>query len=172
MKVNRFYLDAELNLNSLAKELGLSIHELSRTINTGLRKNFNDFVNEFRIQDITRKMMDPAYDRITLLGIAYDCGFNSKTTFNRAFKQILGKSPAEYKGQLKKERPNHDSALLSEPLAIISGHNTIPVWSYEKLNRNFMFRNYLKIAWRNTSHNKVYSMLNIVGLATGILPGK
>ncbi len=168
MKVNRFYLDADLSLNSLAKGLGISIHELSRIINTGLRKNFNDFVNEFRIQDVARKMKDPAYDRITLLGIAYDCGFNSKTTFNRAFKQIIGKSPAEYKGQLKKERPNHDLNPLSASSAIISGHNTVPVWSYEKLNRNRMFRNYLKMAWRNTLHNKVYSTLNIAGLGAGM----
>src|SRR5206468_720191 len=119
-------------------------------------------------QDVIRKMKDPAYDRITLLGIAYDCGFNSKTTFNRAFKQILGKSPAEYKAELKKERPNHDLNLLSAPLAIISGHNVLPNWSCEKLNRNHMFRNYLKMAWRNTLHNKVYSTLNIAGLAAGM----
>ncbi|WP_413670741.1 ABC transporter permease [Mucilaginibacter sp. Mucisp86] len=168
MKVKRFYLDEELSLNSLAKELGISIHELSKIINTGLRKNFNDFVNEFRIQDVTRKMRDPEYDRITLLGIAYDCGFNSKTTFNRAFKQVTGKSPAEYKSELKKKRPNHDLNLLSSPTAIISGHKTIPGWSRKKLNRNHMFRNYLKIAWRNMLYNKVYSTLNIVGLAAGM----
>lgn len=168
MKINRFYLDEELSLNSLAKELGISIHELSKIINTGLRKNFNDFVNEFRIQDVTRKMRDPAYDRLTLLGIAYDCGFNSKTTFNRAFKQIAGKSPAEYKNELKKKRPNHDLNPFSQPAAIISGHKAIPVWSGKKLNRNNMFRNYLKIAWRNMLYNKVYSVLNIVGLATGM----
>ena len=168
MKVNRFYLDAELSLNSLAKELGISIHELSRIINTGMRKNFNDFVNEFRIREVARRMKDPAYDQITLLGIAYDCGFNSKTTFNRAFKQIIGKSPVEYKADLKKERPNHDLVLLSRPAAIISGHKTIPEWSCEKLNRNRMFRNYLKIAWRNILYNKGYSALNIVGLAAGM----
>ncbi len=168
MKVNRFYLDAELSLNSLARELGMPIHDLSRIINTGLRKNFNDFVNEFRIKEVTRKMKDPANNRITLLGIAYDCGFNSKTTFNRAFKEITGKNPAEYKEQPKKERPNHDLNLLSTPSAVISRHTTTPVWSYVKLNRNRMFRNYLKMAWRNTLHNKVYSALNIAGLATGM----
>jgi putative ABC transport system permease protein len=168
MKMGRFYLDAELSLNSLAKELGIPIHELSRIINTGLRKNFNDFVNEFRIKDVTRKMKDPAYDRITLLGIAYDCGFNSKTTFNRAFKQIKGKGPAEYKAKLKKERPNHDLEPPSSSSAIILRHRAVPVWSGEKLNRNHMFRNYLKIAWRNTLHNKVYSVLNIAGLAAGM----
>ncbi len=168
MKVKRFYLDADLSLNSLAKELGIPIHELSRIINTGLRKNFNDFVNEFRIQDVARKIKDPAYDRITLLGIAYDCGFNSKTTFHRAFKQITGKSPAEYKSELKKERPNHDLEPFYRPTAIIWRHNTVPEWSCEKLNRNRMFRNYLKMAWRNTLHNKVYSALNIAGLAAGM----
>ncbi|HVV54143.1 MAG TPA: ABC transporter permease, partial [Mucilaginibacter sp.] len=136
--------------------------------NTGLRKNFNDFVNEFRIQDVTRKMKDPAYDRITLLGIAYDCGFNSKTTFNRAFKQITGESPAEYKAQLKKERPNHDLEPVSGSAAIISRHNSIPAWSCEQLNRKYMFRNYLKIAWRNMLYNKGYSALNIAGLAAGM----
>lgn len=168
MKVNRYYLDAELSLNSLAKMLGMSIHDLSKIINTGLRKNFNDFVNEFRIKDVTHKMTDPAYDHITLLGIAFDCGFNSKTTFNRAFKQIIGKSPAEYKDERKKERPNHDLELNSRSAAIISGHKTIPVWSCEKINRNHMFRNYLKIAWRNMLYNKGYSTLNITGLAAGM----
>ncbi|HEX3387152.1 MAG TPA: ABC transporter permease, partial [Mucilaginibacter sp.] len=168
MKGKRFYLDEELSLNSLAKKLGISVHELSRIINTGLRKNFNDFVNEFRIQDIARKMKDPASDRITLLGIAYECGFNSKTTFNRAFKQILGQSPAEYKKQLKKGGPNHDLAHPLTSPAIISGHIANPAWSFKKLNRIRMFRNYLKMAWRNTLHNKVYSTLNITGLAAGM----
>ncbi|MBS1529441.1 MAG: ABC transporter permease, partial [Bacteroidetes bacterium] len=168
MKVNKFYLDADLTLNALAKKLGISIHELSRIINTGLRKNFNDFVNEFRIQHVTRKMKDPAYDRLTLLGIAYDCGFNSKTTFHRAFKQFTGKSPAEYKSDLQKERPNHDLEPVYRPADIIWRHNAIPEWSCEKLNRNRMFRNYLKIAWRNLLHNKVYSVLNITGLAAGM----
>lgn len=113
-------------------------------------------------------MRDPVYDRITLLGIAYDCGFNSKTTFNRAFKQIIGKSPAQYKVGLKKERPNHDLEPVSGPAAIISGHKIIPGWSCEKLNRNLMFRNYLKIAWRNMLYNKGYSALNIIGLAAGM----
>ncbi|HVS93379.1 MAG TPA: ABC transporter permease [Mucilaginibacter sp.] len=168
VKANKYYLDADLTLNSLAKKLGISIHELSKIINTGLRKNFNDFVNEFRIQDVARKMKDPAYDRITLLGIAYDCGFNSKTTFHRAFKQFTGKSPAEYKSDSQKERPNHDLEPVYRPTAIIWRHKAVPEWSCEKLNRNRMFRNYLKIAWRNLLHNKVYSVLNITGLAAGM----
>src|SRR3569623_1957703 len=51
---------------------------------------------------------------------------------------------------------------------VILRRGTIHQWSHEKLNRNFMFRNYLKIAWRKTLNNKVYSVLNVVGLATGM----
>ena len=60
-------------------------------INVALKKNFNDFINEYRIREVTRKMQDPAYDSVTLLGIAFDSGFNSKTTFNRTFREMTGK---------------------------------------------------------------------------------
>jgi len=163
-----FYQDAELSLGSLAERLDLHPHELSRIINLALKKNFNDFINEYRIREVTRKMQDPAYDRLTLLGIALDAGFNSKSTFNRTFRQMTGKSPAEYKNYLKKERPTYHLRRFTHPIAVISNHEATPKWSHEKLNRNHMFRNYLKIAWRNMLHNKVYSALNIVGLAAGM----
>lgn len=168
MEAGRFYLDAELSLSSLAAALDIHPHELSRIINMALKKNFNDFINEYRIREITRKMQDPAYDRLTLLGIAFDSGFNSKTTFNRTFRQMTGKSAAEYKNDQKKESPTYHLGSYSRPGEIISCHEATPLWSHEKLNRNYMFRNYLKTAWRNTLHNKVYSALNIAGLAAGM----
>ena len=168
MEVNLFYRDPELNLGSLAEKLDIHPHELSRIVNEALRKNFNDFINEYRIREVTRKMEDPAYGRLTLLGIAFDCGFNSKTTFNRTFRQMIGKSPAEYKNELKKERPTYHLEPYSRSSAIILHHEATPLWSFEKLNRNYMFKNYLKIAWRNLIGNKVYSGLNIVGLAAGM----
>jgi len=168
VKQNRYYLDPELSLTSLAEKLELTTHELSRIINSSLKKSFNDFVNEYRVQEVVRKMHGPDRDRLTLLGIAYESGFNSKTTFHRTFKQMTGKSPAEYKSELKKVSPSYNLEPHSVPAAIISGHKTIPVWSYQKLNRSYMFRNYLKIAWRNMLYNKVYSALNIVGLAAGM----
>jgi len=81
----------------LGEKLGLPAHELSRVFNTVLKKSFNDFNNEYRVMDAIHKMQDPAYANITLLGIAYDSGFNSKTTFNRVFKEMTGKTPVEYK---------------------------------------------------------------------------
>src|SRR6185437_6626733 len=100
--VNRLYEDAELTLATLAVKLAIHPHDLSRIINTGLEKNFSDFINEFRVREVSRKMQDKAYDKLTLLGIAYESGFNSKRTFNRVFKEITGKTPVEYKNDLKK----------------------------------------------------------------------
>jgi len=168
MEAGRFYQDAELSLRSLAETLDLHPNELSRTINTAFGESFNDFINEYRIREVIRKMQDPAYDRITLIGIAMDAGFNSKSTFNRVFREMTGKSPVEYKTRLKKERPSYTLRPYSRSAAVISFHETTSQWSSEKLNRNYMFKNYLKIAWRNIVRNKVHSFINISGLAVGI----
>ncbi len=168
VKANHYYQDPELSLSSLAEKLDLSLHELSRIINMALKKNFNDFVNEYRIREVARKMQDPAYDHLTLLGIAFDAGFNSKTTFNRTFRQMTGKSPAEYKNDLKKERSTYNLRPYSRSTAVISYHETTPKWSSEKLNRDYMFRNYLKTTVRSLLKNRGYSFLNIAGLAIGI----
>ncbi|MCO5946732.1 ABC transporter permease [Mucilaginibacter flavidus] len=168
VKENCYYQDPELSLGSLAEKLDLTLHELSRIINAVLKKSFNDFINEYRIAEVIQKMQNPVYDRLTLLGIAFDSGFKSKTTFSRAFRRMTGKTPGEYSSDLKKEGSSYNLNPHSRSSAIVSCHEVTPKWSYEKLNRNFMFRNYLKIAWRNTLHNKVYSMLNITGLAAGM----
>ena len=164
----RLYEDADLTLTTLAVKLGLHPHDLSKILNQGLKKNFSDFINEFRVREVARKMQDPAYNRFTLLGIAYESGFNSQRTFHRVFKEMTGKTPLEYKNSLGKELPIDKLAVLSPSRPVILRRETTPVWSPSKLNRNFMFRNYLKIAWRNTIGNKVYSALNITGLAAGI----
>ncbi|HEX3383946.1 MAG TPA: ABC transporter permease, partial [Mucilaginibacter sp.] len=141
---------------------------MSRIINVALGKNFNDFINEYRVADVVQKMQDPAFDHITLLGIAYESGFNSKTTFNRTFKQMTGKSPVEYKNDLKKERPFSKMEPFSGNRPLVLYHGTAFTWSSEKINRITMFRNYLKIAWRNTLRSITYSSINMIGLAAGL----
>jgi AraC-like DNA-binding protein len=168
MEASLFYEDSELSLTSLAEALDIHPHELSRIINVALKKNFNDFINEYRIREVTRKMQDPAYDRLTLQGIAFDVGFNSKSTFNRVFREMIGKSPAEYKNHLKKERPSYHLRPYSRSAAVISCHEAAPKWPSEKLNRGYMFRNYLKIGWRNLVRNKAYTLINIGGLSVGM----
>jgi ABC-type antimicrobial peptide transport system permease subunit len=163
-----YHQDPELSLSSLAEKLELTTHELSRIINVGLKKSFNDFINEYRVKAVARKMQDPAYDHITLLGVAFESGFNSKTTFNRTFKQMTGKSPVEYKTHLKKESPSYNLGRYPRFATIISFEETNPKWPQYKLNRNYMFKNYLKIAWRNLTRNKSYAAINVTGLAVGI----
>jgi len=168
MLANLYYQDAELSLRSLAETLDMHPNELSRIINTAFGKNFNDFVNEYRIREVTRKMQDPAYDRITLLGMALDAGFNSKSTFNRTFRQMTGKSPAEYNSGLKKERPTYNLRPYSRSAAVISCHEATPLWSSETLNRHYMFRNYFKIAVRQLRKQKMFAAIKIGGFAFSI----
>jgi AraC-like DNA-binding protein len=94
MQNDKVYLEPNLTLNDLSKQLGVNSTVLSFTINNGFGKNFNDFINEFRINDVKAKLKNA--DDSTLLGIAFDCGFNSKATFNRAFKKFTGISPKEF----------------------------------------------------------------------------
>ena len=168
MEANRYYEDPDLSLNSLAEKLKLSPNELSRIINTVFKKGVPDFINEYRVVEAARKMQDPAYDNMTLLGIAFEAGFNSKTTFNRIFKQMTGKSPTEYKNSLKKERPYHDLGRYPRPELLILRHEPLQRWAPQKLNSRNMFRNYLKIAWRNLIKSKLYSGINVLGLSAGM----
>lgn len=168
MVESRYYQDPELSLGSLAEKLDLSPHELSRIINTALKKNFYDFVSEYRVAEVARKMQDPAYDHITLLGIAYEAGFNSRTSFHRIFKQLTGKTPADYKIEHKKEIPTYNLAFKSPIAPVISYQQTTPKWFDEKLNRVYMFRNYLKIAFRGFWRHKLFTLINTIGLSIGI----
>ena len=94
MEVEKVYLEPNLTLTDLARRIGVNSTVLSYAINNGFDKNFNDFVNEYRISEVKEKLKNA--DDSTLLGIAFDSGFNSKATFNRAFKKFTGVSPKEY----------------------------------------------------------------------------
>jgi len=96
MKENLFYLNPELTLSSLSESLNIHPNLLSRIINEGTDKNFSDFINEYRVATVIEKIKNPLYKNITLLGIAHESGFNSKTSFYRTFKKITNKTPSEY----------------------------------------------------------------------------
>ncbi|MEO7311713.1 MAG: AraC family transcriptional regulator [Chitinophagaceae bacterium] len=90
------YEDPELSLTDLAKRLETNPSVLSKIINQGFNQNFNDFVNRYRVKAVQEKLLAGEQQTQTLLGIAYDCGFNSKATFNRAFKKEAGTSPKDW----------------------------------------------------------------------------
>jgi AraC-like DNA-binding protein len=92
----KIYEDPELSLTQMAKHLKTNPSVLSKTINQGFQLNFNDFINNYRIEAVKEKLQAGEQKTQTLLGIAYDCGFNSKATFNRAFKKVTGTSPKEW----------------------------------------------------------------------------
>lgn len=96
MMEQRAYLDANLTLNELAKHLKTNSSALSSIINQHFGKNFNDFVNEYRVEAFKENVTKVGNQNYTLLAVALDCGFNSKATFNRAFKKFTGTSPREY----------------------------------------------------------------------------
>ena len=96
MEEQQFYLEPELTLSSLAKRLNVAPAQVSTTINGAFGMNFNEFVNQYRIAHFKREIVKQENKNLTLLGIAYDCGFNSKATFNRVFKKMEGISPKEY----------------------------------------------------------------------------
>jgi AraC-like DNA-binding protein len=96
------FLNPDLNLSELAKNLQMHRAELSEIINTGFGQNFNDFVNSFRVDFFKQKLSEGAHKQLSLLGIAYDSGFNSKATFNRVFKKLTNTSPTEFLKSLPK----------------------------------------------------------------------
>lgn len=96
MATEKPFLDSQLTLAALAKRLNINTTVLSYTINNGFGVNFNDFVNQFRIAEVKNKLTSGAAENLNLLGIAFDSGFNSKATFNRAFKKFTGVSPKDF----------------------------------------------------------------------------
>lgn len=96
MKNEKPYLNPDLNLSDLAKQVNLSRGQLSEIINSGFNKNFNDFINSYRVEAFKAMLKENKQEQLSLLGIAQECGFNSKATFNRVFKKLTNFSPTQY----------------------------------------------------------------------------
>ena len=105
MEKNKPFKDRELTIFDLADQLNIPRHFLSEVINEHLGKNFYTLVNEYRIEEVKKRMIDPSYKHLTILAIAYDAGFNSKSSFNTIFKQKTGMTPSEYLKSLAPQIP-------------------------------------------------------------------
>lgn len=97
MKDEKPYLDPELTLIRLADLIKISPHQLSYVINAGFNENFFLFVNKYRVDRVKELLLDKKYSHLSILGIAFDSGFNSKTSFNTTFKKISLQTPTEFK---------------------------------------------------------------------------
>ncbi len=100
MHTEKCYTNCELTLADLALKLNVTPNHLSQVINEKEGVNFYDYVNALRIEAFKKLVAEPKSKNYTLLALAYDCGFNSKTSFNRHFKKYTGQSPSEYTEQL------------------------------------------------------------------------
>jgi AraC-like DNA-binding protein len=100
IRSEKLYQNPELSLSEISKKLQTNTSVVSKAVNQGFAMNFNDFINNYRVEAVKEMFAKGEHKKSTLLGIAYDCGFNSKATFNRAFKKNTGLSPKDYLYQL------------------------------------------------------------------------
>jgi len=101
MEVDKLYLNPALKLEFLANRLSVQERIISSLLNQHIGKNFNDFVNEYRVAEAKKKLADPSLKQFTIAAIAYESGFNSLPTFQRCFKQFTGLTPSQYQNSLK-----------------------------------------------------------------------
>ncbi len=101
MQEEKLYLNSELELKDVALHLKVPKHHITQALNSLTAKNFYTFINEFRVQEFIERMKDPDNASFTILSIALDCGFNSKSTFNSVFKRNTGRTPSEFIKKLK-----------------------------------------------------------------------
>ena len=97
MEDNRPYLEEDLSLQKLSLMMNISTHHLSQSINQNLHTNFYKFVNAYRVEEVKKKLKNPEFEKYSILGIAFESGFNSKSTFNKIFKEETGMTPSEFK---------------------------------------------------------------------------
>jgi AraC-like DNA-binding protein len=105
MQQHRPYQNNELRLNDLADAIDVSSHHLSQVINDHYGKTFNQYINEFRIREAIQLLRSEEHRQSFIIDIAYQVGFNNKTTFNHAFKAQTGMSPSKWR-EYDGERPS------------------------------------------------------------------
>lgn len=97
------FTNPEYNLQTMIQDLDLSQQNLSQTINEHLGKNFYQLINEYRVREFQYLLRQPDARRFTILSLAYEAGFNSKSSFNRVFKEMTGLTPSQYQRRMEQE---------------------------------------------------------------------
>lgn len=97
MKTEQPYLNPQLKLGDLAQQLQVSPHHLSQVLNDSLHQNFYEFINTNRIEQAKKLLLSPKLKHYTIEAIAYESGFNSKSTFNATFKKMTGNTPGKWR---------------------------------------------------------------------------
>lgn len=104
MLAEKLYLDSDLSLSAFSKSTGYSQKKISRALNHSLRLNFHEFVNNYRVDAFKQNLQKEEFAHLSLLGIAFESGFGSKSSFNLVFKSHTGLTPKKYKERLIKNK--------------------------------------------------------------------
>jgi AraC-like DNA-binding protein len=104
MEKEKLYLDSDLTLQKLASKMLISANHLSQVINDRTGQNFFDFINSYRIKTAQDLLAAPQGELLTILAIGQEAGFNSKSSFNTAFKKHTGLTPSQYKLQIQNQK--------------------------------------------------------------------
>ena len=104
MEKEKAFLNRELSITDMADDLKIPRHFITEVINLHMGKNFYYLVNEYRVREVKERLLDPKYKNLTILAIAYDSGFNSKSAFNTIFKDLTGQTPSEYQQSRSTEK--------------------------------------------------------------------
>jgi len=99
MKTDKPFLNHSLTIKELADKINVPAYQLSQLINEHFGQNFFEFINSHRIEEAKQRLSDPKLSHYSILAIAYDAGFNSKSVFNTAFKKYTGKTPSQFREQ-------------------------------------------------------------------------
>jgi len=97
MKTERPYIDGDLTLQKLADRLSIPVNHLSQIINERLGQNFFDFINSYRVKEAQELLTDAAKKHYTVIAIAEEVGFSSKSAFNAVFKKHVNMTPSEFR---------------------------------------------------------------------------
>ncbi|NIM17140.1 MAG: helix-turn-helix domain-containing protein [Candidatus Aminicenantes bacterium] len=114
MESEKPYLDPNITLHKLSKEIIIPDHYLSQVINTRLNKNFYEFINFYRIEE-AKKILTHSKNHFTILEVAFEVGYNSKSAFNRSFKKHVGVTPSDFRKEYNGGRRSHAKTALSLP---------------------------------------------------------
>lgn len=101
MQTQQRYRQAQLSSKDLADELAISVHQLSQVLNQCLGVSFYDYLNRYRVEAVQRDLNDARRDYLTILALAFEAGFDSKATFNQAFRKHTGLTPSQYRKQVR-----------------------------------------------------------------------
>ena len=109
------YLNPDLTLPGLAKKIDIPTNYLSQVINERKDSNFFDYINSHRVAEARQRLKNPAHEDLPIIQVAYSVGFNSKSTFNAAFKKFSKTTPTDYRKALSESLP-HQTVTLSEDI--------------------------------------------------------